>query len=116
MKPIVNNKIVSSLIINGILIATVIVMIIPMIIMLAYSLFQYPESFISPLQFFQETPSFQNYADIFITDTFGRYFVNSLMIAIIVTIGNVFLHLYVAMLLLDTISPGNIYYLHQLWV
>ncbi|MFZ4569065.1 MAG: carbohydrate ABC transporter permease [Bacteroidota bacterium] len=90
MKPIVSKKIVSSLIINGILIATVIVMIIPMIIMLAYSLFQYPESFISPWQFFQETPSFQNYADIFITDTFGRYFVNSLMIAIIVTIGNVF--------------------------
>ncbi|MFN9952116.1 MAG: carbohydrate ABC transporter permease, partial [bacterium] len=67
----------------------VITMIIPMLLMLLFSLYESPELYQSPLEFFKNIPTLTNYADIFITDTFGRYFLNSLFIAFVVTIGNV---------------------------
>jgi len=82
---------VSTVIINGILMIAVITMIIPMLLMLLFSLYESPELYESPLEFFKNIPTLTNYADIFITDTFGRYFLNSLFIACVVTIGNVLL-------------------------
>ena len=67
----------------------VIAMIIPMIMMVLFSLYKSPELFENPLEFFTTLPTFTNYVDIFVTDTFGRYFANSLFIATVVTIGNV---------------------------
>ena len=69
----------------------VIAMIIPMMLMLLFSLYESPELFEHPLDFFTTLPTVTNYVDIFVTDTFGRYFANSLFIATIVTIGNVIL-------------------------
>jgi len=82
---------ITSFVINAILMISVIAMVIPMLLMLMFSLFDSPELFASPLEFFTTAPSFSNYVDIFVTDTFGRYFANSLFIATVVTIGNVLL-------------------------
>ena len=81
----------TSFVINAILMIAVIAMIIPMIMMVLFSLYESPELFENPLEFFTTLPTFTNYVDIFVTDTFGRYFANSLFIATVVTIGNVIL-------------------------
>ena len=80
---------IAYFLVNGILLVAVIAMIIPMIIMLLFSLYQSPELFETPSDFLRNAPSISNYTDIFITDTFGRYFFNSLFIAVTVTAGNV---------------------------
>ena len=82
------NKGLAFYFVNGLLLLAVVVMVIPMIIMLLFSLYKSPELFQTPADFINNSPTLFNYSDIFITDTFGRYFFNSLFIAIIVTIGN----------------------------
>jgi multiple sugar transport system permease protein len=74
--------------VNIILLFTVVLMIIPMLMMLLYSLYQNPELFLSPASFLQAKPTLDNYKDIFDTDTFGLYFFNSAFTAIVVTAGN----------------------------
>ncbi len=77
------------ILINTFLIIVSLIMIFPMLWMLLLSLKKYPESFknIIDLVFSEFTVS--NFTDAFSSDTFPRYFLNSIFVSASVTLGNV---------------------------
>lgn len=72
-----------------ILIAGAVVMIFPMLWMIMLSLHKNPERYRSLVELTVHPWTLSNYADALATDNFGRYFLNSLGIAIVVTLSNV---------------------------
>jgi ABC-type glycerol-3-phosphate transport system permease component len=64
-------------------------MIFPMLWMIILSLKEYPEKYDNFLQLILSPFSFQNYFDALSTDAFGIYFLNSLIVVIIVSFGNI---------------------------
>lgn len=65
-------------------------MIFPMCWMLILSFRDYPEGFSSFWELLKAPFSLNNYNDAINTDAFGIYFVNSIVVAFLVTLGNVF--------------------------
>lgn len=65
-------------------------MIFPIFWMLLLSLKTYPEQYANIIQLIKSKYTMQNYVDVLISDSFDIYFLNSLLVATIVTIGNVF--------------------------
>lgn len=67
-----------------------VLMIFPIFWMLLLSLKTYPEQYANIIQLIKSKYTLQNYVDVLISDSFDIYFLNSLLVATIVTIGNVF--------------------------
>lgn len=74
---------------NGFLILLCIAMIFPILWMLILSLISYPDSTLSFSQLVNSKFTFQNYFDALKTDNFALYFLNSTIVALLVTIGNI---------------------------
>jgi len=70
-------------------------MLAPMLWMLVLSLRLHPESYPSFGELFAAPTSLGNYTDALNSDAFGRYFLNSTLVAALVTIGNVIFCLWV---------------------
>lgn len=70
-------------------------MIAPMLWMLLLSLRQHPESYGTFGGLFSAPTSIENYTDALSSDAFGKYFLNSTFVALIVTAGNVIFCLWV---------------------
>jgi multiple sugar transport system permease protein len=64
-------------------------MIFPILWMLILSLKDYPEKYGNFFQLLMSPFSIQNYIDALSTDAFGRYFINSLIVVLIVSFGNI---------------------------
>jgi len=73
----------------SVLILVAIGMIFPMFWMLLLSLKSYPEGTSSFIELFQSEWTLRNYIDTFSTDRFDLYFLNSIIVALFVTAGNV---------------------------
>lgn len=85
-----------SIILNFILFTAAAVMVFPMLWMIIYSLKLFPESFDSFYELISSPFTFTNYSDAFDSDAFVRYFINSVLIASSVTLGNIFFCLFAA--------------------
>lgn len=70
-------------------------MIAPMLWMLLLSLRQHPESYGTFSGLFSAPTSLENYTDALSSDAFGKYFLNSTLVALAVTAGNVIFCLWV---------------------
>jgi multiple sugar transport system permease protein len=75
---------------NVVLILIAIGMIFPMIWMLLLSLKSFPEKYSGIIELICSPFTMENYTESLSTDAFGIYFVNSVIVAILVTAGNVF--------------------------
>ncbi len=80
---------IKSIILNALLVVLSLLMIFPMLWMLLYSFKVNPESYRSLWELIIAPFSFQNFTDAFDSDSFSIYFVNSFLIAAIVTAGNI---------------------------
>lgn len=67
-----------------------IIMIFPMFWMLLLSLKSYPEQYSSFWQLLTSEFTFRNFEDVIQSDSFDIYFLNSTLVALLVTMGNVF--------------------------
>jgi multiple sugar transport system permease protein len=74
---------------NLFLLAGAIFFVFPMIWMLLLSLKQYPESYQNLWELVKAPITFGNYTEALKSDDFGRYFLNSTIVALIVTAGNI---------------------------
>lgn len=72
----------------AVLIATAALMVFPLGWMLLLSLKERPQSYATFIDLLFAPNTLANYRDILLADTFGRYFLNSLGISVIVTLGN----------------------------
>lgn len=72
----------------AVLIAAAALMVFPLGWMLLLSLKERPQSYATFIDLLFAPNTLANYRDILLTDTFGRYFLNSLGISVIVTLGN----------------------------
>ncbi len=80
---------IKKIIIHIILFVVAVIMIFPMLWMLLLSLKQYPESMNGIIEIIFTPLTLSNYKDVFISDDFTTYFINSTIIATIITISNV---------------------------
>lgn len=83
------NKNSKSIVINLMLFGVALIMIFPMFWMLLLSLKLYPESMPNFISLLSSKYSIKNYFDVFQSDSFGIYFLNSTIVALFVTIGNI---------------------------
>lgn len=72
----------------AVLIAAAVLMVFPLGWMLLLSLKERPQSYATFIDLLFAPNTLANYRDILLADTFGRYFLNSLGISVIVTLGN----------------------------
>lgn len=82
-------KIIKSIFLYSFLFAVAAGMIFPLASMVLISLREHSQSYAGIFDLLRAPTSLQNYIDAFSSDTFGMYFVNSLLVALAVTIGNV---------------------------
>jgi multiple sugar transport system permease protein len=80
---------IKQIIIHAILIIVAIIMIFPIFWMLLLSLKQYPEGMKGILEIIISKFSISNYSDVFISDNFISYFINSTIVAVLVTLSNI---------------------------
>ncbi|MCL2040035.1 MAG: carbohydrate ABC transporter permease [Bacteroidetes bacterium] len=80
---------IKNIIIHITMFLVAIAMIFPIFWMLLLSLKQYPESMNGIVEIVFSPFSFSNYKDVFISDDFTTYFINSMIIASIITISNI---------------------------
>jgi multiple sugar transport system permease protein len=80
---------IKQIIIHTILIIVAIIMIFPMLWMLLLSFKQYPEGIQGFIGIIISKFSISNYKDVFISDNFISYFVNSVVVAVLVTLSNI---------------------------
>lgn len=64
-------------------------MLFPIVWMLLLSLIEYPSTNLGIVELFSSKFTLNNYVDTLKTDNFGLYFINSIFVSLIVTIGNV---------------------------
>lgn len=83
------NKKLSKILLNSILILIAIIMLFPMFWMFLLSLKEYPDAMSNFFKLLFSEYSIKNYLDVFQSDAFGIYFLNSAVTAIFVTAGNV---------------------------
>lgn len=81
-------KKVKKYVLNGLLIVISVIMIFPMFWMFILSLKINPESYSNFFQLFFSKYSISNFKDAISSDSFDIYFINSLIVAFFVTIGN----------------------------
>lgn len=74
---------------HGFLVAASLVMLFPLAWMILTSLKTYPEAIADPPVMFPATPQWGNYAEALTGFSFGRYFVNSVMMAVLTVVGTV---------------------------
>lgn len=72
------------------LISTLVIMIFPLFWMFLLSVKEFPEQYSNFFDLLFAKITFKNYYESFLSDSFLTYFVNSLIVAITVTIGNLF--------------------------
>jgi multiple sugar transport system permease protein len=72
------------------LFAAAVLMVFPLGWMLLLSFKERPQSYATFIDLLFAPNTLVNYTDILVSDTFGRYFLNSLGISIVVTLGNLF--------------------------
>jgi len=82
-------------IIIGILVLVALGMMFPMVWMLIVSLKSFPEQYATFGELLSAPSTFQNYTEAWQSDNFLRYFINSMLVAGAVTVGNVVLCLWV---------------------
>ena len=82
-------KSIKSILIQTSLIIVALGMIFPMFWMLLLSLRENPEKYTSLIQTLQATTTLKNYTETFISDAFDTYFINSLLVGSVVTLGNI---------------------------
>ena len=83
-------KKIKIILIYFILVLVALIMIFPMFWMLLLSFKQNPEHFNNIFEIIKSSYTLKNYIDALSSDTFGIYFINSLLVATIVTICNMF--------------------------
>lgn len=81
-------KKLNNIIIHIFLVLIAIIMLIPLFWMLILSIKEYPESYSNIIELLKAENTFSNYTETLQSDNFGRYFLNSLFVAILVTAGN----------------------------
>jgi multiple sugar transport system permease protein len=89
-------KSVKSILLHGLLIIVAIGMLFPLLWMVLLSLKEFPERYRTFIDILFSAYTFKNFADTLGSDIFGRYFLNSLFVASVVTFGNLILCLMVA--------------------
>lgn len=75
----------------AILLIVAVIMIFPMFWMLLFSLKHYPESYSGLWELIKSPFTFQNYTDSLGSNTFGKYFINSIIVSVCVTAANLLL-------------------------
>lgn len=80
---------IKQIIIHTILIIVAIIMIFPVFWMLLLSLKEYPESMSGFFNILISNFSISNYKDVFVSDNFTSYFINSTIVAVLVTLSNI---------------------------
>lgn len=80
-----------SAVVYGFLIIGALSMLFPLLWMILLSLKQYPQQYSNFWELFTAPITFQNYLDAWQHDAFGRYFLNSLLVATVTAIGNILL-------------------------
>lgn len=80
---------VSSFVLHAVLLVVALVMLFPMVWMIVVSLHENPERFGSFAQMLSSAFSLQNYRETVSSDAFGQYFLNSIIVGSVVTLGNV---------------------------
>lgn len=81
---------ISDIFIYTLLSTLLVIMVFPMFWMLLLSLKSYPEQFTSFYDLINSKYTLSNYFDVINSDSFDTYFINSAIVASLVTIGNVF--------------------------
>ncbi len=87
---------IKSITINSVLLIISVIMVFPMLWMILYSLKLYPESFKGLTDLLFSDYTLKNYTDALQSDTFLIYFLNSVIVATLVTLGNVIFCLFAA--------------------
>lgn len=83
------NKSIPKILLNIFLTITAIIMLFPMVWMFLLSVKEYPEAMSDIFKIIYSDYSLSNYYDVFQSDSFGIYFLNSVITALFVTVGNV---------------------------
>jgi len=79
---------IQSVLLHGILLLIAAGMIFPMFWMILLSLREHPESYETFFSLLSAPTVLKNYADALGSDTFGMYFLNSVIVGLVVTVGN----------------------------
>ena len=79
-------KLLRRVILYLIVLVLVFVAVSPLVWLLFGSLKMDKELFANPFALFPENPTFENYRSLFVRVHFGKYFVNSMMVAVVSTI------------------------------
>lgn len=87
---------ISTVIVHSLLFIVALVMIFPLFWMLLLSLKEFPERYNTFIELITSPYTIANFSDTLNSDIFSTYFINSLFVGIVVTIGNLFFCLLVA--------------------
>lgn len=82
------NNSIKSITLNLVLVIIAVIMLFPMFWMLLLSLKHYPDGNISLYKLLFSDYTFNNYIDALKSDNFSRYFINSVFVSTVVTLGN----------------------------
>ncbi|MEG2941730.1 MAG: carbohydrate ABC transporter permease [Thermomonas sp.] len=86
------NRRLAAAIVNGLLLALAVLSLFPLVWMLSVSFMQPGEASHFPPPFLPADPTLHNYRELFVRAGMGRYFANSLMVSIAVTLVSVLLN------------------------